>query len=129
MVEQSYGVIPFRKQGDILIVQDNHNNWGFPKGHHEVGEKPRETAARELLEETGLEIEEWIPTERPLTVGYYNPLTRQDKKVEYFPALIKGEITLHPKEMKAYMWMLKEDLIIMLKFKEFQEIIPWIPTL
>ena len=129
MVERSFGVIPFREKGDILIVQDSHNNWGFPKGHPNPNESPKETAARELFEEAGLEVERWIHTSHPLKVAYYNPLSRQNKEVEYFPALIKGNVNLDPKEMRAYMWMLKEDLLSMLKFKEFTEIVPWIPTL
>ena len=37
-----------------LLVRSNEGFWGFPKGHVEAGETERETAAREIREETGL---------------------------------------------------------------------------
>ena len=38
-----------------LIIRDSYDNWGFPKGHVEVGERPEAAALREVSEETGLE--------------------------------------------------------------------------
>src|SRR5437899_11878512 len=37
-----------------LLIPDSYRNWGFPKGHLEVGEPPAEAARREVSEETGL---------------------------------------------------------------------------
>lgn len=48
---------------EILLVQDAKNRWTIPKGHIEVGEKPRDTAEREVNEETGLQevdVQEWL---------------------------------------------------------------------
>jgi 8-oxo-dGTP pyrophosphatase MutT (NUDIX family) len=44
------------KQGEveILLLQDIKGRWSIPKGHIEEGEKPEETAKREITEETGL---------------------------------------------------------------------------
>jgi 8-oxo-dGTP pyrophosphatase MutT (NUDIX family) len=39
----------------FLIIRDSYNNWGFPKGHVESGERPEAAAVREVSEETGLE--------------------------------------------------------------------------
>jgi diadenosine hexaphosphate hydrolase (ATP-forming) len=51
----SGGVVFF--EGKVLIVQYQEGGWTFPKGHIEVGEDPKQTAAREVLEETGVEAE------------------------------------------------------------------------
>lgn len=40
----------------LLIKNKRSENWGFPKGHIEQGETERQTATREVLEETGLHI-------------------------------------------------------------------------
>ncbi len=39
---------------EVLLIQDSKNRWTVPKGHIEPGETPRQTAAREIGEETGL---------------------------------------------------------------------------
>ena len=56
--EVSAGGIVFRRDGDetyFLLIRDPYRNWGFPKGHLEVGEEPAQAALREVAEETGLE--------------------------------------------------------------------------
>jgi len=39
----------------FLIIRDSYDNWGFPKGHVEEGERPEAAALREVSEETGIE--------------------------------------------------------------------------
>ena len=38
----------------FLIIRDSYDNWGFPKGHVEAGERPEAAALREVSEETGI---------------------------------------------------------------------------
>lgn len=55
--ETSAGGIVFRLdagQPVFLLIRDSYRNWGFPKGHLEVGEEPAAAALREVQEETGL---------------------------------------------------------------------------
>lgn len=45
-----------KNQGvEILLIQDAKNRWTIPKGHIEEGESAKETAEREIREETGLQ--------------------------------------------------------------------------
>lgn len=52
----SYGIIPVFKDGDEKFVccirNQKSGEWGFPKGTPEKNETPKETAVRELQEET-----------------------------------------------------------------------------
>lgn len=41
----------------LLLFHKKHNKWTPPGGHVELNETPPETARREALEETGIEIE------------------------------------------------------------------------
>lgn len=66
--EATAGGIVWRKnastgQIEVLLVQDAKDRWTIPKGHIEPGETSRETAEREVREETGLqemEVHEWL---------------------------------------------------------------------
>ena len=58
--ETTSGGIVFRrnektKKLEILLMQDAKNSWTIPKGHVEEGEEPKQTAEREIREETGLQ--------------------------------------------------------------------------
>lgn len=58
--EPTSGGMVFRRskksnEVEILLIQDAKNRWTIPKGHIEEGESARETAEREIREETGLQ--------------------------------------------------------------------------
>lgn len=57
-------------EGRILLVKHSYgkNNWDLPGGKSEKNESAQETAKREVLEETGLEV-----TVGQLTGVYYDP--------------------------------------------------------
>lgn len=59
MREPTAGGIVFRMNKDgsdieILLIQDSKNRWTIPKGHIEHGETAKQTAIREIGEESGL---------------------------------------------------------------------------
>lgn len=58
--EPTAGGIVFRRSAksgevEILLIQDSKDRWTIPKGHIEEGETAKETAEREIREETGLQ--------------------------------------------------------------------------
>lgn len=58
--EPTSGGMVFRRskktnEVEILLIQDAKDRWTIPKGHIEEGETAKETAEREIGEETGLQ--------------------------------------------------------------------------
>ncbi len=58
--EPTAGGVIFRRNTktkaiEILLIQDAKDRWTIPKGHIEEGETAKETAEREIREETGLQ--------------------------------------------------------------------------
>ncbi len=92
--EHSAGVIPYRIDGDrgplFLVlhsatVRNPRAKWEFPKGGMEEGETPRQTAAREFQEETGLV--EWSfreGFEKSLSYTYVRRGRKVVKTVTYY---------------------------------------------
>jgi 8-oxo-dGTP pyrophosphatase MutT (NUDIX family) len=78
----------------LLVINDQRDTWGLPKGHAEHGETAVEIALRETLEETGYEVEIIRPvddltytnghTAMPIRVHYFlaKPLSRRDAAEE-----------------------------------------------
>ena len=58
--EKSCGAIVFTQENGVrqyVIIRETYEGTcGFPKGHMEAGETERETALREVKEETGLDV-------------------------------------------------------------------------
>lgn len=58
--EKSCGAVVYRmEEGEpmLLLLRHRHGgHWSFPKGHVEGDETEKETAVREVLEETGIQV-------------------------------------------------------------------------
>ena len=99
--ELSAGVIPYRVEGDrdpvylvlhSATVRNPRAKWEFPKGGIEEGETPRETAAREFQEETG--IGSWAfreGFERSLSYTYMRRGRKVLKTVTYYLVEVAGD--------------------------------------
>lgn len=88
--EKSCGAIVYRKfhgNTEILLIRHVKSGyWSFPKGHTEGSETEEETARREIMEETGLEV--FMDTGFRETV-VYSPKRDTTKTVVYFVAKAK----------------------------------------
>lgn len=88
--EKSCGVIPFIIVDNnvlVLIIKQNNDVVGFPKGHTEPNESEEETAIRECLEETGLRPS--IVEGSRLETSYYMPEYDAQKTVVFFVGIVK----------------------------------------
>ena len=53
--EKSCGCIII-KDDEVLLIKHNKGHWDFPKGHMEEGETEKQTAVREVKEETHMDV-------------------------------------------------------------------------
>jgi 8-oxo-dGTP pyrophosphatase MutT (NUDIX family) len=108
--DESFGVVPLKKENgswQVFLIKHKHGRyWGFPKGHAETGETPQATAARELKEETNLDIVQFLTSE-PLMERYSFILdgSRIYKRVHYFIAEVSGSVALQKHEIADGLWL------------------------
>ncbi len=98
--EKSCGAVVFtRKDGEIfyVLVMQKKGFYGFPKGHMEKGESERQTALREIKEETGLEPR-LIRGFRAETVYKLNKKPDTTKKVIFFLGEYQDQEIVYQKE-------------------------------
>lgn len=120
--DYSYGIIPVKLVGDnwqVLLVKHHASHWAFPKGHAEGEETPSQAAERELLEETGLKVEKYIPSEDLIErykFKYEGELI--DKKVQYFLAQVSGDVVIQQEEIQDSRWLSFVDAEKLITFKE-----------
>lgn len=107
--DESFGIVPLsRKTGEwrVFLIQHLHGRyWGFPKGHAEAKETPQEAAQRELFEETGLKVTQFLPFE-PLEEQYQFVFEgkRIHKRVAYYLAEVEGTVILETQEIQDGGW-------------------------
>ncbi len=108
-IEQSAGCIIFFKMEKnakplFLVVHDiAHKNWGFPKGHKEPGETDKQTALREVKEETGLDVKIIDGFKEMIEYKMSNGKTKQ---AIYFLAQAKTKnVVLQDDELDNYAWL------------------------
>jgi 8-oxo-dGTP pyrophosphatase MutT (NUDIX family) len=124
--EISYGIIPIHSKGtkkSVYLIRQQDGHWSFPKGKPEENESPKETATRELQEETALRIVTFFPY--PSIKEQYT-YTREnviyDKTVIYFMAEVEGEPKLQEEEVSEGRWASFEEAQKLITFKEAQKI-------
>lgn len=105
--EKSCGAIIFytgKNNTKILLVKNNNGRyWSFPKGHIESGETEKQTAIREIKEETGLEVE---IKDGFREVSDYCPFGKIRKHVVFFLAqAFTDKVSMQEEEIAEYMWV------------------------
>ncbi len=129
--DESFGVIPLSKahgRWEVFLIQHNRSGyWGFPKGHAEANETPREAAFRELKEETNLDLIQLL-REEPLKEQYTFILDRKRvfKQVSYFIAEVGGTVKLQQQEIHDGKWMPFPEAIIQVTHQEGKSLLAMI---
>jgi len=132
-VEKSAGAVIFRKEGGKIFYLLLHYQsgakrprpyWDFPKGHIEKGEKPEDTAVREVREETGLRdinIKEGFKE----SVKYFFKFKGENifKIVTFFLAETKTKKVKISFEHIGFQWLPYQEALEQLNFKNAKEIL------
>lgn len=105
---------------EFLLIQDAKKRWTIPKGHIEEGEESRQTAEREICEETGLQemdVLNWL--------GKINFRYRRKSKLvlmttEIFLVRAKGDTNkLHPEDwMNDCKWLTSQDALEKIEYED-----------
>lgn len=109
LYEKSCGaVILYKEKGaeeaSILLVKNQKGRfWSFPKGHVELWENEKETAVREIKEETDLDVE---ILDNFREISDYCPFGKIRKRVVFFLAAAKSnKVKIQESEIESYTWV------------------------
>jgi 8-oxo-dGTP pyrophosphatase MutT (NUDIX family) len=101
--EESAGGIVLRRSKNrlaIAMMKDPYGKWTFPKGHVEEGESLEEAAARETLEELGLEQIRLIEELGKIDIWFRDQFNKKGKlihkDIHFFLFETPGNANLHP---------------------------------
>lgn len=99
----------------LLIKHHNGDHWAFPKGHTEGTETEEETALREIMEETQLNVE--LDTQFRHVVRY-SPYEGTVKDVIYFIAYA-AEHAIHRQEEEVLdsTWLSFEEALALITYE------------
>lgn len=119
LYEKSCGAVVWSKTDNAInILLLNHRNgghWSFPKGHIENDETEIQTAHREILEETSLDLK---IDDSFRFVNTYSPKKNVMKDVVFFSAFYeKGEVKAQESEVNEIKWFELSDAIKALTYQ------------
>lgn len=118
--EKSCGAIVFNED-KILVIKRVQGHWGFPKGHVEGTETEVETAAREIKEETNLDVE---INQNYRYVERYYPKSDVEKDVVYFVAKkTGGDIVAQEEEVQSAEWVDIKDAMGKLTYESSKNVL------
>ena len=115
---KSSGAIVYKvEENEIkyLLIMLIRGNWGFPKGHFEGEETEKETAVREIFEETGLNVK--FHDNFRETIQYF-PAPFIFKTVIYFLAeAVTDNVKIQTDEVAEYKWVTYDEAAKLITYR------------
>jgi len=125
--EKSCGIVVFRDKEDkryFLVLKYPGGHFDFVKGHVEINETEKETATRELIEETGITDIEYVEGFRHhISYEYMKNNKPSNKQVIFFLGRTNLEDVKISHEHHDFYWMTYEDAFDKLTFDNAKNLI------
>lgn len=126
-METSAGIVVYRQGGAdnlFLLLQYPSGHWDFAKGHKERGETNKETAVRELREETGIKNITFLNGfEKRIRYTYKRAGQLKRKQVIFFLGYTTEKDVYLSDEHLGYAWLNYEKSKEQVTFKNAKRIL------
>ena len=120
------GVVIREREGQLEVAiagRESDGTWVFPKGTPDGAETVEETALREVVEETGLEVRILAPLD---TTQYWfaSRGVRFHKRVHFFlMEATGGDTDRHDREYDIVRWVPVDEARALLSFENYRQIL------
>jgi 8-oxo-dGTP pyrophosphatase MutT (NUDIX family) len=124
--EISVGAIVFRYDKEIkyLFLKYEAGHWDFPRGGVEKGESEKDTAKREIFEETGIVDIEFIDGFREKTFWFYKKEGKTFyKEAIFYLAKTNSEKVKLSSEHVAFKWLSLDEILEQATFSNTKKIL------
>ncbi len=110
---------------EILLIQDAKDRWTIPKGHIEEGETAKQTAQREISEETGLQEMNVLTWLGKINFRYRRATSLVLMTTEIFLVQAKGDTDkLKPEDwMNGIKWFSSKEALDKIEYEDIGKII------
>lgn len=105
----------------VFLIQQLKGFWGFPKGHVEEGETEFETAAREVKEETNIDVE--IDWAKRITDEYLTDKGILKEVVFFIAKKIGGNEEMQEEEVKNFGWFTFEEAFDIITYDNTKKVL------
>lgn len=127
--EPTAGGIVFRMTPDerdieILLIQDSKNRWTIPKGHIEPGETAKQTAVREIGEDSGLKDVDVLTWLGKIHFKYrrLDKLVLMTTQVYLVQSMNKKEHPTKEKWMNGIKWFSFSDALDAIEYADIEKL-------
>jgi|TARA_B110001454_G_scaffold205993_1_gene216033 8-oxo-dGTP pyrophosphatase MutT (NUDIX family) len=123
----SAGGLVFKKSNKtiffVICYKKNTDKWYLPKGTQELGEAIKDTAIREVSEETGLKVS-IIQYLSDIEYSFLEEKRLINKKVSYYIMNPKGgSFDEHDNEFDNVIWATKNQCLNLLKYENEKKLV------
>lgn len=119
-----FRLTPDQKDIEILLIQDSKGRWTIPKGHIEPGETAKQTAIREIGEESGLfhiQVLTWLGKIQ-FQYRRVDKLVLMSTQIYLVRALDDAETPTKEQWMKGIKWFKFNDAIEAIEYEDIEKL-------